>query len=99
MAGKPDCLGRGQRELTGKVGQRLQRGAHTLIDLGAGLRGHLRALLDHRERGFGLQVARPQPRGSIVQLRAQLEQRISHGHKVIEGSIAGDTRAPGLTKS
>ena len=99
MAGKARRLCRGERKLTGEVWERLQCRPHALVHFGAGVRRQLSALLDQRERGLGLQLAGAQQTRRLVEPSAQLEQGISHGHKVIEGSIAGDTRAPGLTKS
>jgi hypothetical protein len=97
MAGKARRLRRGERELTGEVWQRLQRSPHALVDHGAGLRGQLGALLDQRKRGLGPQFAGAQQSRRLVKPSAQLEQRISHAHKVIDPSARPARMARGRT--
>ena len=100
MAGKARGLCRGQRELTGEIWQRFQRRAHALVDLGAGVRCQAGALLDQGERRLGLQLAGAQQSRHLVKPSAQLEQGISHAHKIIEratvpGSPASEETALG----
>jgi len=66
VAGNAPDLCRGKRELSGEIWQRLQRRAHALIDLGAGVRRHAGALLDQRERCLGLQLAGAQQARRLV---------------------------------
>ncbi len=47
-----------QRELTGQVGQRLERRSGSLVDYRAGLRGQPGALLDQAQRRVGFELAR-----------------------------------------
>lgn len=94
MAGKARGLCRRERELTGEVWQRLQRRPNALVDLGAGLRRQLGALLDQRERGLGLQLAGAQQSRRLVEPSTELEQRISHAHKTIE-RVMGRAQTPG----
>ena len=74
----------GQRELPWKVGQRLERSASPLVDLGAGLRSQTRALLDRRQGGVGLQLAGTQQIRRVRQTRRQLDEGFGHPPKTID---------------
>ena len=58
-----------ERQLAGKVGERLQRGAGTLLDLRARFSGQPRALLDQSQDIVGLERLGAQAGGGLVEPR------------------------------
>ena len=79
----------GQRQLTRKVRQRLQRGAGSLVDLRAGLGSQAGALLDQVQRGFGLELTRSQALNGVVERRGQLGKSIGHPQKLSDPVLSG----------
>ena len=71
---------RRQRQLTGKVGQRLERRAGALVDLRAGLGGQPRALLDQAQRRVGLELA-----GCAAARRRRSAQRSARSERRSQG--------------
>jgi hypothetical protein len=78
-----------QRQLTRKVGQRLERGAGSLVDLRAGLGSQAGALLDQVQRGFGLELTRSQAFYGVIERRGQLGQSIGHAVKLSDLVLIG----------
>ena len=68
-----------QRQLAGKVGQRLERGARPLVDLRGGLGRHPRAFLDQLQCRARIERARSKLSGSVLEPLAELDQGIGHG--------------------
>jgi hypothetical protein len=73
-----------QRELPRQVGQRLERCPSLLINLGTGLGGQTRALLDRRQGGVGLELTRAQQICRVLQASSQLDEGFGHLRKTIE---------------
>jgi hypothetical protein len=83
----PGALSRRQRKLAGQIREWLKRRPGALIDLGAGVRGQLRALLDQRQRRLRFQLSGTQQLSGLTQSSAELDQGISHAQKLIERAL------------
>ena len=67
-----------ERQLAGKVGERLDRRAGTLLDLCAGLGGHARAIFDQGQHLVGFERLGAQTGCGILEPRPELDQRFRH---------------------